>query len=213
MVISGASIITIRVIKHYIGNSFSVIIKGSDFVASARINSRIKVDSENRSLSLQLGNCYENGISGGKLAREHGIVEDFKTIILSDESTYTRFQTKGFGRVWCEPSEELVLVACSGKDNAPVHTVKSARSFLASLNVEVPPWPAQIPDLNHMENIWSFIEIKIRQRDPPSNIAQLERWVKEEWDVILVNYYRNLIKSMPQRVQAVIAANGSQTKY
>ncbi|KAG9305722.1 hypothetical protein G9A89_005120 [Geosiphon pyriformis] len=38
-------------------------------------------------------------------------------------------------------------------------------------------------------------------------------WVKEEWDAIPVNYYRNLIKSMPRRVQAILEANGSQTKY
>ncbi|KAG9301198.1 hypothetical protein G9A89_012581 [Geosiphon pyriformis] len=58
---------------------------------------------------------------------------------------------------------------------------------------------------------WAF---KIRQcNSQPSNIVQLEWWVKEEWDAIPVNYYRNLIKSMPCRVQAILEANGGQTKY
>ncbi|CAG8508692.1 6644_t:CDS:2 [Ambispora gerdemannii] len=45
------------------------------------------------------------------------------------------------------------------------------------------------------------------------NPPKLEQWVKEEWDAVPINYYRNLIKSMPRRVQAGLAANGGQTKY
>jgi transposase len=100
------------------------------------------------------------------------------------------------------------------EDNAPVHTAKIARSFLVSSNIELLPWPAQSPDLSPIENIWSFLENKIRQRDPqPSSVVQLEEYIREEWDAVPVNYYRDLIKSMPRRIQAVIAANGGQTKY
>ena len=75
-------------------------------------------------------------------------------------------------------------------------------------------WPAQSPDINPIENLWSYIEVRIRQRDSqPSSITQLEQWVMEEWDAVPVDYYRNLIKSMPRRVQAVLAANGGPTKY
>ncbi|CAG8592263.1 5766_t:CDS:2, partial [Ambispora gerdemannii] len=93
------------------------------------------------------------------------------------------------------------------EDNAPVRTAKFSCFFLTSSNLELLPWLAQSPALNPIENIWSFIEVK------PSRIVQLERWVKEEWDAIPENYYRNLIKSIPRRVQAVIAANEGQTKY
>ncbi len=100
------------------------------------------------------------------------------------------------------------------EDNAPVHTARVARSFLSSSNVEVLSWPAQSPDINPIENIWSYIEIKICKRDSqPSSVRQLEQWIKEEWDAVPVEYYRNLIKSMPCQVQAVLAANGGPTKY
>lgn len=100
------------------------------------------------------------------------------------------------------------------EDNAPVHTARVARSFIESSNVELLPWPAQSPDINPIENLWSYIEVRIRQRDSqPSSVTQLEQWVMEEWDAVPVNYYRNLIKSMPRRVQAVLAANGGPTKY
>ena len=67
------------------------------------------------------------------------------------------------------------------EDNAPVHTARVARSFIESSNVELLPWPAQSPDINLIENFWSYIEVKIRQRDSqPSSVTQLEQWVKEE---------------------------------
>src|SRR5215216_3596249 len=62
------------------------------------------------------------------------------------------------------------------EDNAPVHTVKVARSFLISSKVEVLPWPAQSPDINPIENLWSYIEVKIRkQTSQLSSITQLEK--------------------------------------
>ena len=95
-----------------------------------------------------------------------------------------------------------------------MHTARVAHSFLTSSNVEVLSWPAQSPDINPIENIWSYIKVKIRQRDSqPSSVKQLKQWVKEEWDAIPVEYYRNLIKSMLRQVQAVLATNGGPTKY
>ena len=45
------------------------------------------------------------------------------------------------------------------EDNAPVYTTRVARSFLESLNIKLLSWPAQNPDINPIENIWSHIEL------------------------------------------------------
>ena len=100
------------------------------------------------------------------------------------------------------------------EDNAPVHTAKVARDFLLLQKVERLFWPPQSPDLNPIEELWSFVESGLRKRNhPPSNIHELEEMVIEEWAAIPKESYRNLIKSMPLRIQAVISAEGGHTKY
>jgi transposase len=100
------------------------------------------------------------------------------------------------------------------EDNAPVHTAKIARDFLLSSGVQVLPWPAQSPDLNPIENIWAFLETRVRSRKPqPSSIRALEQIVEEEWNAIPRDFYRELVRSMPRRIEACITNNGGHTKY
>jgi transposase len=100
------------------------------------------------------------------------------------------------------------------EDNAPVHTAKVARNFLLSKRVPLLPWPAQSPDLNPIENVWGFIEVRLRSRRPqPSSIRELERVIAEEWEAIPQDFYRDLVRSMPRRIEACIANNGGHTKY
>ena len=100
------------------------------------------------------------------------------------------------------------------EDNAPVHTSKIARDFLKEQKVEILSWPPQSPDLNPIEEIWSFVESGLRKRNPqPSNIRELEVMVTEEWEAISKEFFRKLICSMPGRIQAVIQVNGGHTTH
>ena len=75
-------------------------------------------------------------------------------------------------------------------------------------------WPAQSPDLNPIENLWAAVEVEIRKHNPqPSSVGELEKVVKDIWEAIPKKVYRDLVRSMPNRIQAVIAANGGHTKY
>jgi predicted transcriptional regulator len=100
------------------------------------------------------------------------------------------------------------------EDNAPVHTAKVAREFLYSQKVEFLEWPPQSPDLNPIEELWSFVESGLRKREhQPSNLRELEEIVAEVWAAIPKETYRNLISSMPRRIQAVLSANGGHTTH
>nr|AAO25747.1 Tc1-like transposase [Drosophila pseudoobscura] len=98
------------------------------------------------------------------------------------------------------------------QDNAPCHKGSAPTKFLRDLNVAVLPWPAQSPDLNIIENVWSLIKgqrtiDKNRKRD-----VTIEE-VKEIWSKLELGYARHLVESVPARLQAVIDAKGGITKY
>jgi hypothetical protein len=44
------------------------------------------------------------------------------------------------------------------------------------------PWPAQSPDLNITEALWSVLETRVRNRyPPPTSLKQLEDVLQEKW--------------------------------
>ena len=102
------------------------------------------------------------------------------------------------------------------EDGAPCHTggyttwYKKKRCGVDSFDF----WPAQSPDLNPIEHLWSYISHKLREkRDKLANVAQLEAFVHKTWSEIPPLLLENLVSSMPARCQAVIEKKGGQTRY
>jgi len=79
-------------------------------------------------------------------------------------------------------------------------------------HLRVLSWPAQSPDLNPIENLWSEIKRRIHN-DKPTSLPSLERCIKRAWKSVKPEMVKNLIESMPRRIKAVIQANGGPTKY
>lgn len=109
--------------------------------------------------------------------------------------------------------EEMPLIWTFQQDNDPKHTSKLTQEWFAEKNVNVLAWPSQSPDLNPIENLWSFVKRKLAAGQKPSNKTQLFERIKSIWDSIPIEYCRALINSMQRRCQAVIVAKGSATKY
>ena len=68
--------------------------------------------------------------------------------------------------------------------------------------------------MNPIENLWAEVKRRLhKQHKKPSNVAQLERMVQKIWKAIPNSAIEKLVDSMPDRVNAVIAAEGGPTKY
>ena len=119
-----------------------------------------------------------------------------------------------------EPGQQFL------QDNAPIHTARISKAFLKEYGVWVIEHPPYSPDLNAIEHLWIFIKEMVFKLHPElkymigSTLRKKEALkeaikeamealhAKEPWDIPA-----RLIASMPDRIQAVLAVNGYQTKY
>jgi transposase len=107
------------------------------------------------------------------------------------------------------------------QDNDPKHT---SRDVQADLRLKLPgrvlPWPSYSPDLNPMENIWAILK-RIVEKEVKKMVAQKKNvsrdvfvsLVEEGWKRIGDDVILSCIRSMSDRIQACIEAEGGHTKY
>lgn len=106
--------------------------------------------------------------------------------------------------------ENFVLM----QDNARPHTGRCVREFLEEVNIQTMDWPAISPDMNPIEHLWDQLKRRVRARKPaPQTVAELKIALEEEWEAIPQANVQNLIRSMRNRLEAVIRARGGNTKY
>lgn len=112
---------------------------------------------------------------------------------------------------WYEIDEEKMIFM---QDNDPKHTAKMIKNFLDEQDFSVMSWPAQSPDLNPIENCWSYLKSKVYSNDKQANgLHELWERVEKEWEAISEDYITKLYESMPNRMRACIKAKGYWTKY
>ena len=98
------------------------------------------------------------------------------------------------------------------QDNDPKHTSRVAKEFIAENGICVMDWPSNSPDLNPIENMWQLMKDNVEKR-MPQNIDELTTFLAEEWEAIPQEIVNNLVASMKNRCESVLAKNGDRISY
>ncbi|KAL0895252.1 hypothetical protein ABMA27_011406 [Loxostege sticticalis] len=99
-------------------------------------------------------------------------------------------------------------------DNARPHVAHCVNEYLQNVGVQKLQWPDRSPDLNPIEHVWDMLKRRIKSSpNPPQTINELRNAATTAWENISQIDVRNIIQSMPDRMQAVIRARGGNTRY
>ena len=100
------------------------------------------------------------------------------------------------------------------QDGDPKHTSHRVQHWLEQhvRFISKRDWPPNSPDLNPIENLWAYLQQRVYARDPRT-LAQLQRYVEEEWEAVPTEHVQRLVNSMPRRLAAVISKQGGSTSY
>ncbi|CAK1587683.1 unnamed protein product [Parnassius mnemosyne] len=99
-------------------------------------------------------------------------------------------------------------------DNARCHTAAIVRDYLQEVDIPVMHWPARSPDLNPIEHLWDDLKRRVRARDSaPTTLQELQDAVLEGWEQIPQEAVATLVRSMKERMEAVMKARGGNTRF
>lgn len=100
------------------------------------------------------------------------------------------------------------------QDNATCHTSKETKNWLNINKIVLFEAPANSPDMNPIENVWSYLEKKIRSiKLGYLNSEELWQIIQSEWYKIPKKYISDLYFSMCNRIKSLKDAKGQSTKY
>ena len=81
-------------------------------------------------------------------------------------------------------------------------------------HIQLIKWPTNSPDLNLIENAWSWMKVQLRETKP-TNLEELKDEIRKLWVLRMDNspYLKKLVESMPDRIQEVIQRDGNVPHY
>ncbi|KAL5519933.1 hypothetical protein ACEPAG_1593 [Sanghuangporus baumii] len=100
------------------------------------------------------------------------------------------------------------------QDNARCHTARATIKCLQENHIPQFPHPPTSPDVSPIEPVWFDWKNNIRARPtPPTTIDELKIAAREAWDALTIQQINRQVESMPNRVDAVVFAEGGNTGY
>ena len=109
---------------------------------------------------------------------------------------------------FCEQDEIFLY------DGAKCHTAKESMEFLEKNGIQGQLNPAKSPDLNPIENAWSWMAREVYSGKPAyENVDDLREAIFKAWDAMPQDFIDKLINSMPRRMKKVLDAKGQAIDY
>ena len=101
------------------------------------------------------------------------------------------------------------------QDNCPIHVSRTCQDFFKKSGIRVLDWPPYSPDLNIMENMWSFLSNDAYSKGPIKNFRNLELKIKavSSFNQTQSMQVDNLYKSMMIRLYLILEKHGQRLKY
>jgi len=96
-------------------------------------------------------------------------------------------------------------------DDVPIHTARSVHSWFEEHEDALQHlfWLAQLPTLDIIKPLWSFLESRVRSRFPPLSLKQLE----EEQYSIPLETVQNLTLVYSKKDTSCVTGIGGPTPY
>ncbi len=145
--------------------------------------------------SIMLWGCF-SAAGTGRLVAIEGKMNAAKYRDILDENLLQSAQDLRLGRRFTFQ-----------QDNDPKHTAKITKEWLHNNSVTVLEWPSQSPDLNPIEHLWRDLKMAVHQR-LPSNLTELERICKEEWQRIPKSRCEKTCCIFPKKTHGCIKSKG-----
>jgi transposase len=99
------------------------------------------------------------------------------------------------------------------QDGHRAHTSKKSMAFLGEhMGDRLVEHPAMSPDLNPIEDIWSYLDRKVKEAKV-TNIRRLKTVLTQEWRALPWSVIRKSVNSMDRRLQICIDSDGNRIPY
>lgn len=98
------------------------------------------------------------------------------------------------------------------QDGASCHTARSTKQWLVDNEIPLLEWPSGSPDLSPIETLWGNMK-KYLKKNPTASKQLLKVRLEEIWSAVTPEYCQKLVRTMPQRIKAVIERKGDVTNW
>ena len=98
------------------------------------------------------------------------------------------------------------------QDNASIHRARETLALISQLGFDVMSWPANSPDLNLIENVWSLLKHRIGLHFPTTR-EEVVNAIQIEWKSLTSSDIARVCQTMRRRCEVVIDARGGHTKW